>query len=81
MSEPCEHQRDEAAWIWQAQLDLIKAERDAAQAKVNRLRTLLGGDLGRGWTLDLADIAEDVEPDRPLLAMWLRAAAASLARP
>ena len=40
MSEPCEHQRDEAAWIWAQQLRFVADERDAAQAKVARVEAL-----------------------------------------
>jgi len=48
MSEPCEHQRDEAAWIWAQQLRFVADERDAAKEALavmeverNMLRNLL----------------------------------------
>ena len=40
MSEPCEHQRDEAAWIWAQQLRFVADERDAANIRLNRVGAL-----------------------------------------
>jgi len=56
MSEPCEHQKDEAAWIWAQQLRFVADERDAALAEVERLRISLA------WVRDHADgLAEIID--------------------
>ena len=41
MSEPCPRcEGPDPSWAWQFPLDLVKAERDAAQAKVAKIETL-----------------------------------------
>ena len=52
MSEPCEHQRDEAAWIWAQQLRFVADERDAAQARLKRVKEVcaIADDINGAYT-------------------------------
>jgi len=40
MSEPCEHQKDEAAWIWAQQLGMAVGQRDDALDRLDRVSAL-----------------------------------------
>ena len=48
MSEPCEHQKHEAAWIWAQQLRFVTDERDAALDRLKRVEWLLSDEAQMG---------------------------------